>query len=117
MTTKDLKYRTRSMSLSVMSSNRPIREGNDFKKPNVCRRAGQFNVTHTLPDELSERGLDATFFTDYAAMLRRQAHFREAFVVFGWPKRMRTKQTISFWLEGSIKAHCFWFSQFFTERP
>ena len=68
----------------------------------MCNRARQFDVTHAVATNLGQRDFNATFFTDYAAMLESLVLATKAFVVFHRAKDLGAKQTIALRLEGTV---------------
>ena len=81
----------------------------------MCNRARQFDMTHTVATNFRQRYLYATFFTDYAAMLKSLVFATEAFVVFGWAENFGAEQTIALRLECPIVYSFRLFH--FAERP
>ena len=92
-----------------------MREGSDFKEPDVCRGARQFDMTHAITADLGQGDFNATLLTDHTTVLEALVLAAQALIVFGRPEDARTEQTVALRLERTIVNGLRLFD--FTERP
>ena len=78
-------------------------------------RAGQVDMTHALTAHLGLGNLDATFFTDYAAVLETLVLAAKTFIVFYRAENLGAEQAVTFRLEGTVVDGFRFFD--FTIRP
>ena len=102
MTTKASKYSTRSISRSVMSSIRPMRDGSDFRNQMCAVGLASSMWPMRSRRTFGLRDLDAALLADDAAVLQALVLAAQALVVLDGPEDLGAEETVALRLERAV---------------
>ena len=92
-----------------------MRDGSDFKEPDVGNGSSKVDMTHALTANAGKCNFNTAFLADNAFVFHALIFAAQAFVVFDRAKDTRTEQAVTLRLERTIVDGFRLFD--FTERP